>query len=181
MNNNSQTFVIAFDMPNEEAVAVRHKDITEIQIDGVSYPVQVTTELGTDGVDHAVYTFSDPHFSRTGSSSYISINQKNFVHTRNSVYFETNEPFAAIDKEYTPTLYKLANEGFVFKNFYQPNWHLSTTGGEYSVMTGQIPQWIGGSNSFYASSKVEMPLGLGHIFGDMGYSTPAWQNGAYTY
>ena len=95
----------------------------------------------------------------------------------------TAEAFSpyAIDKEYTPTLYKLANEGFVFKNFYQPNWHLSTTGGEYSVMTGQIPQWIGGSNSFYASSKVEMPLGLGHIFGDMGYSTPAWHNGAYTY
>ncbi len=104
MNNNSQTFVIAFDMPNEEAVAVRHKDITEIQIDGVSYPVQVTTELGTDGVDHAVYTFSDPHFSRTGSSSYISINQKDFVHNRNSVYFETGEAFAATDKEYTLVL-----------------------------------------------------------------------------
>ncbi len=104
MNNNSQTFVIAFDMPNEEEVAIRHKDISEVLIDGTSYPVSITTETGTDGLNHAVYTFSDPRFSRNQSSSYISINQKNFVHTRNSVYFETNEPFAAIDKEYTLVL-----------------------------------------------------------------------------
>lgn len=104
MNNNSQTFVIAFDMPNEEEVAIRHKDISEVIIDGTSYPVSITTETGTDGLNHAVYTFSDPRFSRNQSSSYISINQKNFVHTRNSVYFETNEPFAAIDKEYTLVL-----------------------------------------------------------------------------
>ena len=87
----------------------------------------------------------------------------------------------AIDEEYTPTLYRLSHESFVFTDFYEPNWHMSTTGGEYSVMTGQIPQWIGSSNSFYASSKISMPLGLGHIFGDMGYSVPAWHNGAYTF
>lgn len=87
----------------------------------------------------------------------------------------------AIDKDYTPTLYRLSHESFIFTDFYQPNWHLSTTGGEYAVMTGQIPQWIGSSNSFYASSKIEMPLGLGHIFGDMGYSVPAWHNGAYDF
>ncbi|MCR5804443.1 MAG: sulfatase-like hydrolase/transferase [Clostridia bacterium] len=87
----------------------------------------------------------------------------------------------AIDKDYTPTLYKLANEGFVFTDFYQPNWHLSTTGGEFAVMTGQIPQWIGSSNSFYASRNDYMPYGFGYVFGDMGYSTPAWHNGAYTF
>ena len=95
----------------------------------------------------------------------------------------TAEAFSpyAIDKDYTPTLYKLANEGFVFTDFYQPNWHLSTTGGEYAVMTGQIPQWIGSYNSFYASSSKYMPYGLGTVFGNMGYNVPAWHDGDYTY
>ena len=91
-------------MPNEEEVAIRHKDISEVIIDGTSYPVQITTEVGTDGLNHAVYTFQDSRFSRTWNSSYISINQKDFVHTRNSVYFETNEPFVAAEKEYTLVL-----------------------------------------------------------------------------
>lgn len=95
----------------------------------------------------------------------------------------TAEAFSGyvIDKDFTPTLYKLSTEGFVFDNFYQPNWHLSTTGGEYACMTGQIPQWIGSSNSFTASEYKYMPYGLGWQFGALGYSTPAWHNGDYTY
>ena len=101
MNNNGQTFVIAFDMPNEEDVAIRHKDLTEIVIDGKRYPVQVTTAVESDGINHAIYNFEDSHFSRTRGSSYIAINSKDFDHTRNSVYFETGEQFVAVDKEYT--------------------------------------------------------------------------------
>ena len=95
----------------------------------------------------------------------------------------TAEAFSpyAVDKEYTPTLYKLSHESFIFTNFYQPNWHQSTTGGEYSVMVGQIPQWINGNNTFSASAHKYMYYGLGHVFGRMGYSTPAWHNGAYDY
>lgn len=95
----------------------------------------------------------------------------------------TAEAFSpyVIDKDFTPTLYKLANEGFVFSNYYQPNWHLSTTGGEYACMTGQIPQWIESNNSFTASEYKFMPYGLGWQFSALGYSTPAWHNGAYTY
>lgn len=95
----------------------------------------------------------------------------------------TAEAFSpyVIDKDFTPALYMLANEGFVFTNYYQPNWHLSTTGGEYACMTGQVPQWIGSSNSFTASEYKYMPYGLGWQFGSLGYATPAWHNGAYTY
>ena len=35
----------------------------------------------------------------------------------------------AIDKELTPTLYKLSNEGFIFKNFYTPIYPVSTSDG----------------------------------------------------
>lgn len=104
LNNNGQTFVIAFDMPNEEEAAIRHKDITSVVIDGTSYPVTVSTEVESDGVNHAIYTFADSRFSRTRDPSWIAINYKDFTHTRNSVYFDTGEQFVAADKEYTLTL-----------------------------------------------------------------------------
>ena len=95
----------------------------------------------------------------------------------------TAEAFSTyvIDEEFTPTLYRLANEGFVFENYYQPNWHLSTTGGEFAVMTGLIPQWIGQTNSFTYSARDYMPYGLGNVFGDMGYTTLAYHNNLYSY
>lgn len=43
----------------------------------------------------------------------------------------------AVDKELTPTLYKLTTEGFVFNNFYSPVF-FSTTGGEFQATTGLI-------------------------------------------
>ena len=41
----------------------------------------------------------------------------------------------AVNKELTPTLYKLVNSGFVFENFYTPTIY-STIGGEFQEMTG---------------------------------------------
>ena len=95
----------------------------------------------------------------------------------------TAEAFSpyVISEELTPTLYKLANNGFVFTNFYQPNWTLSTTGGEFSVMTGLIPNWIKSSNSFKVSGDNDMPVGLGWMFRELGYSTLAYHNNSYTY
>ena len=86
-----------------------------------------------------------------------------------------------IDPEITPTLYRLATEGFVFKNFYQPDWHQSTTGGEFAAMTGLIPTNVGGSLSFSASSRVEMPYALGHQFSELGYACRAYHNNTYTF
>ena len=87
----------------------------------------------------------------------------------------------AIDKEYTPTLYKLANNGFVFTNYYQPDWTLSTTGGEFANMTGLLPQWINASNSFIESQYVSMTYAPGHMFANAGYVCRAYHNNSYTY
>lgn len=87
----------------------------------------------------------------------------------------------AIDEELTPTLYKLANEGFVFRNFYQPNWTQSTSGGEFAVMTGLIPNWFGSKVAFNASKDKAMPLALGWQFRELGYNVPAWHDHTYTY
>ena len=89
---------------------------------------------------------------------------------------------SVIDPELTPTLYRLANQGFVFENYYQPDWTQSTTGGEFAVMTGLIPTWVGGSNlSFRVSAHDAMPVALGWQFSKLGYHTLAYHNNTYTY
>ena len=73
----------------------------------------------------------------------------------------------AIDPEVTPTLYKLANEGIIFNNFYTsfPN---NTTDGEYSVVMGLFPDSTRHklAPSFYASKDSYLPYCLGNAFGE---------------
>ena len=59
-----------------------------------------------------------------------------------NVIFLTLEGFSgyAIDPELTPTLYKLVNEGFVFKNFYTALHYTSTSGGECQNLLGLYPK-----------------------------------------
>lgn len=72
---------------------------------------------------------------------------------------------AAIDKERTPTLWKLSHEGIVFNNYYNtyPN---TTTDGEYSLCQGLLPDKTRGktASSFYASRDSYLPMCLGNIF-----------------
>ncbi len=77
------------------------------------------------------------------------------------------ESFAtgAIHKELTPTLYRLANEGIIFNNYYNtyPN---NTTDGEYTLCMGLYPDTTRGKSlsSFYASRNSYLPFCLGNIF-----------------
>lgn len=96
----------------------------------------------------------------------------------------TAEAFSpyVVSKELTPTLYRLSHEeGFVFTNYYQPNWTQSTTGGEFAVMTGVIPTWIGSELSFGVSAKNNMHTCLGWQFSNIGYRSLAYHNNTYTY
>lgn len=86
-----------------------------------------------------------------------------------------------ISRELTPTLYKLTHEGFVCENYYQPGWGQSTTGGEYAVMTGLLPTWVGSNVSFYASANDDMPFALGNQLRARGYRTGAYHDNIYNY
>ena len=86
-----------------------------------------------------------------------------------------------IDPDLTPTLYKLSTEGFVFNNFYQPDWHQSTTGGEFSAMTGLIPTSLDGGLSFSISAKKDMPFALGNQFSKLGYACRAYHNNTFNF
>lgn len=59
-----------------------------------------------------------------------------------NVIFLTMEAFdsAAVSEEYTPTLYKLMNEGFVFRNFYSALHFTSTSNGECQNLLGLYPK-----------------------------------------
>lgn len=72
---------------------------------------------------------------------------------------------AAIHPEVTPTLYKLANEGILFENYYNtfPN---TTTDGEYALLQGLYPDSSRDkiSSSLYASRGSYLPFTLGNAF-----------------
>ncbi len=90
--------------------------------------------------------------------------------------------YFAIDKELTPTLYKMQNEGFNFTNFYTPIWGVSTSDGEYVATTGLIPK--GGTWSFFTSGKnnIFFPFTMPQQFLNSGISTVrAYHNHTYTY
>ena len=92
----------------------------------------------------------------------------------------TAEAFTAeiIDPQRTPTLYRLANKGIVFEDFYQPAWGGSTSTGEFSFLMGTIPttasaiQYTIGHNLYFT---------LGNQLQREGYFSRAYHNGAVEY
>lgn len=90
-----------------------------------------------------------------------------------------------VDKELTPTLYKMIHDGFYFNNYYTPT-NLSTIGGEFSLLTGLLPdlavlnnQWNGnynnnGHHNYY-------PYGLGNLFKDLDYDVYAYHDYFYNF
>lgn len=85
----------------------------------------------------------------------------------------------AIDKDLTPTLYKLYNEGFQFENFYTPLYGVSTSDGEYITSTSLLPKE--GTWSMSASSKNYLPYTFGNIFKQYGYVAKAYHNNTYNF
>ena len=78
----------------------------------------------------------------------------------------------AVSKELTPTLYKLANSGFVFDNFYTPTIY-STIGGEFQELTGLYAQSLDVLSKF-RSGKISFPEGIATKFKSENYNTYAY-------
>lgn len=99
----------------------------------------------------------------------------------NNLIIITAEGFSpyAISEELTPTLYKMSKEGFVFNNFYNPIWGVSTSDGEYVSLTGLLPK--PGVWSFSISSSNYMPFAMGNQLKKLDYITKAYHNHSYKY
>lgn len=98
-----------------------------------------------------------------------------------NLIFLTAEGFSpyAVNKDVTPTLYKLVHEGYNFTNFYTPIWGVSTSDGEYVACTGLVPK--SGVWSFQESGKNHLPFVMGNQLKSLGYKTMAYHNHSYTY
>lgn len=101
---------------------------------------------------------------------------------------ESFSPYV-IDAERTPTLYKMATEGFIFTDYYNTVCD-NTSNGEYALLTGLIPDtsllgkgWktFYSYNSFTASQENYLPFCLGNQFQGLGASTYAIHNYYNTY
>lgn len=85
----------------------------------------------------------------------------------------------AVDRERTPTLYKLTHEGIVFDNFYGsfPN---TTTNGEFSFSMGLMPDK--NRSSFTLSISDYLPFTLARMLRPLGVTPRAYHNNtAYYY
>ena len=90
---------------------------------------------------------------------------------------------AAVDPVYTPTLYKLTHEGFLFENYYTsfPN---TTTDGEYTLTQGLYPDGTKDkySSSMMASANNDLPFALGNFFArELGIKSWGYHNNVGNY
>lgn len=85
----------------------------------------------------------------------------------------------AVDQNLTPTLYKLANNGFHFNNFYTPTIY-STIGGEFQELTGLYAANVSILNKFRSGAN-SFPLGIGTEFKNKEYKTFAYHNNSYVF
>ena len=88
----------------------------------------------------------------------------------------TAEAFTAevIDEELTPTLYRLANKGIKFTDYYQPAWGASTTTGEFSNLIGLVP--TGGGSSMWETVEQDLFLTMGNQLQELDYYSTAYHN-----
>ena len=83
-----------------------------------------------------------------------------------------------IDPELTPTLYRMSNEGIVFRNFYNSFPNL-TTNGEYGLCMGLMPD--ASKMSFAVSKDNYLPFCLGNMFSQAGVEARAYHNNIGTF
>ena len=83
-----------------------------------------------------------------------------------------------IDPELTPALYRMSNEGIVFRNFYNSFPNL-TTNGEYGLCMGLMPDLS--RMSFAVSKNNYLPFCLGSMFSRAGVEARAYHNNIGTF
>ena len=96
----------------------------------------------------------------------------------------TAESFSsmAIDEQVTPTLYKLANSGFDFTNYWA-TYPSNTTNGEYTNLTGLFPDISKpkSNGSFVYSIKNTMNMNIANWFNAQGLTSRAYHDHTASY
>ena len=159
----------------------------ETEVEPEPEPQPIVYQDNVLNIDYAALAESAPNSAIKAIDQWVASrtptkqNEYTGMFEGKNLIFITAEAFwkYMVHEELTPTLYKLANEGFVFENFYNPLWWKSTIDGEYVACTGLIP-----SNqvfSFRTSGSNSMPFCMGNMLRSEGYATTAYHNNSYTY
>lgn len=137
---------------------------------------QIAAESDSEGVSSLCDYFSS--LTPTNKNEYTDMFQ-NY-----NVIWITAEGFSgyALNSDLYPTLSMMAEEGFVFENYYSPLWYGSTLGGEYANLMGSMPK-NGGylSLSHAAQSGNSFAFSMGNQLKGLGYHTYAFHNNTNTY
>ena len=157
-------------------------------IDFKRYLIEMEPKLNTDkkliSYDKKLYNITDIDFTKktddlsiktlnnyfesrtpTNKNSYTGIfKNKNLI-------FITGESFDfnAIDEQLTPNLYKMREEGIYFTNHYTPIYYASTSDGEYTNLTGNLPKE--GIWSYIEAKDKHFPYSYANILKKQGYQT----------
>lgn len=180
--------------PDELAVETEHVPTIEITPNDEEEDEPAVKE-GEEPVYGANVLEIDFNALIEGETSSILVDMHEYFSSRDATmqneytgYFEgknliwiVGESFSslALDETHTPTLCKLASEGFMFNNFYNPLWGVSTSDGEYVTLFGLMPKT--GVWSFSRSSNNALPFSLANLLSAQGYLTNAYHNHSYTY
>ncbi len=84
-----------------------------------------------------------------------------------------------VSEELTPTLYRMAENGIRFEDYYQPFWGGSTTSGEFATLTGIVP--VNHANSMQQIIGHNNATCAGYYLMRDGYTATAYHNGDYDY
>ena len=171
------------------------KDITNILEDDLTMPDEPVAEEPDVPVEYGLNALEIDFAARAAASSgdikeldeYFAAqtpskkNEYTGMFEGKNCIFITAESFTPyfVSPETTPTLYKMMTEGFVFNEYYQPAWGVSTSDGEYSGLTGLVP--LGGINSMKRSQNNNMYTTLGNSFSRLGYFTEAYHANSHTF
>ena len=156
---------------NEEVVVTYKPQVSDIDFDRLESDNQAINDLNNYFKNQAP-TYTNEYTGMFKGKNLIYIMAESF-----DGYF--------VDKELTPTLYKMIHDGFYFKNYYTPT-NLSTIGGEFSLLTGLLPdlailnnQWNGNCNN--NGHHNYYPYGLGNLFKNLGYDVYAYHDYFYNF
>lgn len=150
-------------------------------------PEQVVYEPNVMDFDFPALAESESNSRIARIHQYVSTVQPTYKNAYTGMFKGKNlilitaEAFAleVIDPEFTPTLYRLANEGIKFEEYYQPMWGGSTSSGEFSVLTGLVS--ASGTNSIKESMQQDLFLSIGKQLQKEGYYSVAYHNHLYKF
>lgn len=182
------SFVVMESLPVPTEAETQPQGETQTAAEETEDPLETTVPLEEYGyntmekLDFAALAESEKHKGAAALHQYIAAqtpSQKNAytgLFAGKNLILITAEAFAAeiIDPELTPTLYRLANKGIRFTEYYQPAWGASTTSGEFSNVVGLVPTT--GGSCMKEAIEQDLFLTMGHQLQNLGYSSAAYHN-----